>query len=60
MLIFNERNKYEATEQTNFIREETVLSETSKSFKKKSKEKKLTKANIQFLKSLGFKLKQTQ
>ncbi len=60
MLVFNELNKYEANEQTIVSREGTALNERSKLPTKKIRRNKLTKTNKQLLKSLGFKLKQTQ
>lgn len=58
MLVFNELNKYETSEKTILSSEETILDESSKSSTKEAsrKKNKLTKTNIKFLKSLGFKL----
>lgn len=62
MLVFNEKDKYETIEHSSGSSSVETVAEKSLATRtiKKRNTKKLSKTNIEFLKSLGFKLKQKQ
>lgn len=60
MLVFNEKDKYETIEQSGLSSVATVTEKSLATRTIKRNKKKLNKTNIQFLKSLGFKLTQRQ
>lgn len=62
MLVFNEKDKYETIEHSSGPSSVATVAEKSLATRtiKKRNTKKLSKTNIEFLKSLGFKLKQKQ
>lgn len=63
MLVFKNKDKYDSNEQSDLSCTSSVQEKPFPSIdiiKKRNRKKKLSKTNIQFLKSLGFKIKPQQ
>lgn len=62
MLVFNQQNKYDVNNESDPSYNSSVQERTRfpSSGKAQGGKKKLTKTNIEFLKSLGFKIKSKQ